>query len=69
MTNLVARENFVQDLSDFRREFDQIFNRFLYALLSEDCRAGLPEETGWPGSLCGPERFGCDAPASFVCPR
>jgi len=29
MTNLVARENFVQDLSDFRREFDQIFNRFL----------------------------------------
>jgi len=29
MTNLAARENFAQDLSDFRREFDQIFNRFL----------------------------------------
>jgi len=29
MTNLATREHFVQDLSDFRREFDQIFNRFL----------------------------------------
>lgn len=29
MTNLVVRDNFFQDLFDFRRDFDQIFNRIL----------------------------------------
>jgi len=29
MTNLVPRESFFQDLFDFRRDFDQIFNRIL----------------------------------------
>jgi HSP20 family protein len=29
MTNLVFRERFINDLFDFRRDFDQIFNRFL----------------------------------------
>lgn len=29
MTNLVPRDSFFQDLCDFRRDFDQIFNRFL----------------------------------------
>jgi HSP20 family protein len=29
MTNLVPRDSFFQDLFDFRRDFDQIFNRFL----------------------------------------
>jgi HSP20 family protein len=29
MTNLVLRDNFFQDLFDFRRDFDQIFNRIL----------------------------------------
>ncbi|HYA89288.1 MAG TPA: Hsp20/alpha crystallin family protein [archaeon] len=29
MTGLVPRENFFQDLFDFRRDFDQIFNRIL----------------------------------------
>ena len=29
MTNLVPRDNFYQDLFDFRRDFDQIFHRFL----------------------------------------
>ena len=29
MTNLIPRDNFFQDLFDFRRDFDQIFNRFL----------------------------------------
>lgn len=29
MTSLVPRENFFQDLFDFRRDFDQIFNRIL----------------------------------------
>jgi HSP20 family protein len=29
MTNLVPREGFFQDLFDFRRDFDQIFNRIL----------------------------------------
>lgn len=28
MANLLRRENFFQDLSDFRREVDQMFNRF-----------------------------------------
>jgi len=28
MTNLVVRDNFVQDLFDFRKNFDQVFNRF-----------------------------------------
>src|ERR1700739_4186127 len=35
MTNLVPRTNLFQDLFDFRRDFDQIFNRML---------------TGWPFS-------------------
>jgi HSP20 family protein len=34
MANLIRRENLFQDLFDFRRDFDQMFNRFL---------------TGWPG--------------------
>jgi HSP20 family protein len=34
MTNLVVRDNFVQDLLDFRRNFDQVFNRFLSSPLS-----------------------------------
>src|SRR5881397_2283828 len=29
MTNLVPRDSLFQDLFDFRRDFDQIFNRFL----------------------------------------
>src|SRR5215467_4764994 len=29
MTNLVPRDSFFQDLFDVRRDFDQIFNRFL----------------------------------------
>lgn len=29
MTSLIPRDNFFQDLFDFRRDFDQIFNRFL----------------------------------------
>ena len=29
MTNLVPRDSFFQDLFDIRRDFDQIFNRFL----------------------------------------
>jgi HSP20 family molecular chaperone IbpA len=29
MTNLVSRDPFLLDLSDFRRDFDQIFNRML----------------------------------------
>lgn len=29
MTNLVPRDTFFQDLFDFRRDFDQIFHRFL----------------------------------------
>ena len=29
MTNLVPRDNFFQDLVDFRRDFNHIFNRFL----------------------------------------
>jgi HSP20 family protein len=29
MTNLIARDSFFQDLFDFRRDFDQIFNRIL----------------------------------------
>jgi len=29
MTNLVPREHFIHDLFDIRRDFDQIFNRFL----------------------------------------
>jgi HSP20 family protein len=29
MTNLVPRDSIFQDLFDFRRDFDQIFNRFL----------------------------------------
>ncbi|HLW81152.1 MAG TPA: Hsp20/alpha crystallin family protein [Candidatus Acidoferrales bacterium] len=29
MTNLVSRNNFFQDLFDFRRDFDQMFNRML----------------------------------------
>jgi len=29
MTKLVPRDSFFQDLFDFRRDFDQIFNRFL----------------------------------------
>jgi HSP20 family protein len=29
MTNLVPRDSFFQDLFDFRKDFDQIFNRFL----------------------------------------
>ena len=29
MTNLVVRDNLFQDLFDFRRDFDQIFNRIL----------------------------------------
>jgi HSP20 family protein len=29
MTNLVRHDSFFQDLFDFRRDFDQIFNRFL----------------------------------------
>ena len=29
MTRLIPRDNFFQDLFDFRRDFDQIFHRFL----------------------------------------
>src|SRR5206468_12197337 len=29
MTNLVPRDSFFQDLFDFRRDFDQIFNRMM----------------------------------------
>lgn len=29
MASLIPRDNFFQDLFDFRRDFDQIFNRFL----------------------------------------
>jgi HSP20 family protein len=29
MTKLIPHDNFFQDLFDFRRDFDQIFNRFL----------------------------------------
>ena len=29
MNSLIPRDNFFQDLFDFRRDFDQIFNRFL----------------------------------------
>ena len=29
MSSLIPRDNFFQDLFDFRRDFDQIFNRFL----------------------------------------
>lgn len=29
MTNLIPRDSFFQDLFDFRRDFDQIFNRIL----------------------------------------
>jgi len=29
MTNLIPRDSFFQDLFDFRRDFDQTFNRFL----------------------------------------
>jgi len=29
MTNFIPRDNFFQDLFDFRRDFDQMFNRFL----------------------------------------
>jgi len=29
MTHLIPRDNFFQDLFDFRRDFDQIFHRFL----------------------------------------
>lgn len=29
MTSLIPRDHFFQDLFDFRRDFDQIFNRFL----------------------------------------
>lgn len=30
MTNLIPRDSFFQDLFDFRRDFDQIFNRILF---------------------------------------
>jgi hypothetical protein len=30
MSNLVLSDNFFQDLVDFRREFDRIFNRILF---------------------------------------
>jgi len=41
MANLVPRENFFQDLFDFRRDFDDIFNRFLLGkpVLREQRRA------------------------------
>jgi HSP20 family protein len=29
MTNLIPRDTFFQDMVDFRRNFDQVFNRFL----------------------------------------
>jgi HSP20 family protein len=29
MTNLIPRDTFYQDMVDFRRNFDQVFNRFL----------------------------------------
>ncbi len=29
MTNLIPRDTFFQDMIDFRRNFDQVFNRFL----------------------------------------
>jgi HSP20 family protein len=29
MANLIARDTFFQDMIDFRRNFDQVFNRFL----------------------------------------
>ena len=29
MRSLIPRDNFFQDLVDFRRDFDQMFNRFL----------------------------------------
>jgi len=35
MTNLVVRDNFAQDLLDFRKSFDQVFNRFLGSPLSQ----------------------------------
>jgi len=35
MTNLVVRDNFAQDLLDFRRNFDQVFNRFFGSPLSQ----------------------------------
>jgi HSP20 family protein len=42
MTNLANRDNLYRDLFDFRRDFDQIFNRFLGAWPS---RAGSNSES------------------------
>ena len=41
MTNLVRRDPFLLDLYDFRRDFDQIFNRILLISLSGK-RISLP---------------------------
>jgi HSP20 family protein len=52
MTNLVRHDSFFQDLFDFRRDFDQIFNRFL----------------SWPSTQEGPILTAGFAPAveSFI---
>jgi HSP20 family protein len=45
MANLVPRDSFLQDLFDFRRDFDQIFNRFLSSPLTHQespFTAGFP---------------------------
>ena len=39
MTKLVPRDSFFQDLLDFRRDFDQIFNRFLSWPSTQEDRA------------------------------
>lgn len=43
MNNLVPRNNLFQDLFDFRRDFDQIFNRMV---------------TGWPWGQAGESEMG-----------
>ena len=40
MTNIVLRDNLFEDLFDFRREFDKIFNRMLTVKPTEKEQAG-----------------------------
>ena len=53
MSRLVRRDNFFQDLFDFRRDFDEIFNRMI---------------SGWPLGEAGPPRRSVLAPPveSFI---
>lgn len=55
MTNLVSRNTFFQDLVDFRRDFDQIFNRML-----NGSSAGELQTTSEPASFAPAVEFYID---------